>query len=512
MEDPDKRTRRQVLAAAAGVSAVGVLGRVLASDDAAGSSSAFVADGAARATRPAGGPDVKWTRRYHTRAATPTPDEEAPVWVKSVVAEPGGGFTLAGHEVYGEGSDDFVLMKTDAEGTRQWLREYDGTDDRDTAEAHLRAADGGYLLVGQYTRDEEQTAAAGTPEHSRVRRPFVVRTDADGAETWRVVPGDDEAGELVDCVQTDAGRFVAVGWIDDGASRASWLVALDGSGETVLDRRYHSENDGPTRTENAGGEPRYDDRLATVALASDGDLLLGGAGNQGGHVVWVDSAGDIRWEVDLGYQRATVEGVAERADGDVVVTGRFYETDGGNIQTNTGDGSNLYLSLLAADGSQRWTETYDGDRNEGGLALVGTDDGGVAAVGTSQTRGGRSDMFAVKATADGTERWSATYPDEEDHPNDAGTDLVQTADGGYVVAARTYVAKLSGGYTPTETPTPSETASGTPTDSETATRATSDTETQSRTPVGHIDGAGGDADLGDRGADTASDGEGDCTI
>lgn len=518
MGDPDERTRRQVLAAAVGVSAVGVLGRAVADrDGVVGPSSASESGAPAGRTRPAGGPAVEWTRRYYSQAKNPTPDEDAQVWVKSVVRTPDGGFSLAGHQVYGRGTDDFVLLKTDAAGNSQWLREYDGAGDRDTAESHVRTADGGYLLVGQYRRGRSETpTATGTPRGRPVRRPWVVRTDAEGSERWRAEPGDDEKGELTDCAQADDGSLVAVGWVGDDADRAAWLLKLDSRGETVLDERYHSEDDGRTRTENAGGEPSYEDRFAAVAVANDGDLLLGGGGNQGGQVARVDPSGSPRWETDLGYQRATVGDVVEADDGDVVVTGRYYEMEDDHIATNTPNGSNLYVARLAADGSERWTTTVEGGANEGGRALVQTDDGGFAAVGESvRDDRSESEMFAAKVDGTGTERWSAHYPDEEDHPNDRGTDLVQTDDGGYAVAARPHFRKLAGGYTPTATDTPeSETATDTQTSTDSGSSTTEDGG--SATPSG----TDGDGDLsGAETTDTATGevtdnggGEGDCTI
>lgn len=459
MSDQDGRTRRRVLAAAAGVAAVGVLGRVVADQETVVTpSSASRSRAVARRTRPSGGPAVAWSRKYHSQAENPTPTEEAQVLVKSVVRTPDGGFALAGNQVYGKGTDDFVLLKTDDAGNREWLREYDGGG-RDAAESLAPTDDGGYLVVGRRRREREETPTDNeTPVGSQVERPWAVRTDADGAETWAVEPGENETGELTDCVQTGDGGFAVVGRVDDSPDGAAWFLKLDPAGDQLADERYNSEDDGGDETPAKDGNPSYKDRFTSVVEASDGDLLLGGAGNQGGRVVRTDASGTPRWEIHLEYPRATVGDVVETADGDVLVTGRLYEQDGENqhTSTDTRNPSDLFFTLLDAAGSERWTRAYNGGYNEAGRALVPTDDGGFAAVGTSH-RKSDTQLFAVKTDGDGEERWSSRYPDEEPRA-DRGRDLVQTDDGGYAIAARDRFLKLEGGFTPTATATDSDTA------------------------------------------------------
>lgn len=485
MSDSERRTRRQVLTAAAGVSVVGVLGRVVAKrEDPVQPSSASRSGSLARESNPSGGPTVEWSHKYYTEATNPTPEEQAQVLVKSVVSTSDGGFALAGNQVYGEGTDDFVLLKTDSAGTEQWLRTYDGGH-RDRAESLLQASDGGYLLVGQYDQEHEQTPTDGTPYSQPADLPWAVRTDADGADQWRIEPGENEPGELIDCEQTTDGTFVAVGWVDDSSDQAAWLLQFDASGNVVLDQRYNSEDDGPNRTPTKGSEPSYRDRFRAVVETSDGDLLLGGAGNQGGWVLRTDPSGATQWQTHLGRQRATVDDLVETDDGNVLVTGRFYqEGDGDRIMTATSSGADLYLTLLDATGDVQWTNTYDGGYNEAGHALISTADGGYAAVGTSQEH--RRQLFAVKTTGDGSERWSARYTDEESY-DDVGKDLVQTADGGYAIAARDRFLKLHGGFTPTDTETPSETASPTATDTGTTETTSTSTDTATSSSGGDDD-------------------------
>jgi hypothetical protein len=476
MSEQDGTTRRQILTAAAGVTAVGVLGRVLADQETLVAPSRASQSGAtSQESSPAGGPEIEWQRRYYTQADDPTPQEEAQLFVQSVATAPEGGFTVAGHQVYGQGTDDFVLVKTDASGTEQWHETYDGAGGRDYTRSHLRADDGGYFLVGQYRREREETPThSGTPPSSQVARPWAVRTDADGAERWRAEPGANEEGILLDCTQLDDGTLVVVGWVESSDDQAAWLLAFDDAGEVVVDERYQTENDGPV-TES---ERVYDDRFETAVAASGGGLLLGGAGSQGGWVTRVDADGAQQWETYLGTQRATVNDLVETGDGGIVVTGRYFDQEGDDYHTASDNGASLYLARLDATGTVLWTNTYDGGYNEWGNAVVETADGGFVAVGASKDH--RTDLFAVETAADGTERWSARYPSDESY-QDEGKDLVRTADGGYAIAARDPFVKLGGEYTPTATGTAGETDSPTATTTETPTEPAPPSETATGT-------------------------------
>lgn len=115
-------------------------------------------------------------------------------------------------------------------------------------------------------------------------------------------------------------------------------------------------------------------------------------------------------------------------------------TDGGYIVTGYlrslgADGSDIWLLKTDANGDTLWTRTYGGGDNEHGFSVQQTADGGYIIAGNVYSfRTYRDDVILVKTDAYGNSDWIRTYGGSE---NDYGYSVLQTLDGGYIVAGRT---------------------------------------------------------------------------
>jgi hypothetical protein len=94
----------------------------------------------------------------------------------------------------------------------------------------------------------------------------------------------------------------------------------------------------------------------------------------------------------------------------------------------------LISPAFAAEGDQLWQETYGGAAADRGGDLAVTADGGLILTGYTQSMGeGGNDIYLVKLAADGTVEWENAYGSAA---NDRGNAVIQTPDGGYLVAGR----------------------------------------------------------------------------
>ena len=83
-----------------------------------------------------------------------------------------------------------------------------------------------------------------------------------------------------------------------------------------------------------------------------------------------------------------------------------------------------------------WTRTFGGVANDMGYDVESTSDGGYIITGWTQSFGaGGYDVYLIKTDAGGNLLWEKTYGGSEE---DMGWSVIQTLDGGYIIAGYTY--------------------------------------------------------------------------
>jgi len=95
----------------------------------------------------------------------------------------------------------------------------------------------------------------------------------------------------------------------------------------------------------------------------------------------------------------------------------------------------VYVVKLDANGNLQWTKTIGGKEDDKGYSLIQTSDGGYAIAGVTKSFGaGERDVYVVKLDAKGNLQWTKTIGGPKD---DWGLSLIQTSDGGYAIAGST---------------------------------------------------------------------------
>jgi len=141
-----------------------------------------------------------------------------------------GGYVLLGHtKSRGAGKSDAWLIKTDARGNQLWETVYGGPDD-DVGRWLRQTRDGGYILVG-WTKSK----GAGGADI------WLIRTDADGTRQWERTfgGGGDDWGRCVQ--QTRDGGCILLGSTTSFNAEHSydfWLIKVDGHGTKLWDKTF----------------------------------------------------------------------------------------------------------------------------------------------------------------------------------------------------------------------------------------------------------------------------------
>ena len=94
-----------------------------------------------------------------------------------------------------------------------------------------------------------------------------------------------------------------------------------------------------------------------------------------------------------------------------------------------------WLVKTDANGNVQWNKTYGAGSMDEAYALVQTADGGYVLAGLTASYGdGGADCWLLKADAGGNAQWNKTYGGKD---SDYASALVQTSDGGYALAGAT---------------------------------------------------------------------------
>jgi len=168
--------------------------------------------------------DMEWNETYGG-----SHDELA----HSTVQTDDGGYALAGQKWIG-GNWDFCLVKTDENGTMEWIKTYGGTSrDGGYSVSVVQTDDGGYALSGW-----TESFGAGGKDFC------LVKTDENGTMEWIKTYGGTNDDLPYCIIQTNDGGYALSGWTESfGAGDGDgWLIKTDASGNMEWSKMYGGAN------------------------------------------------------------------------------------------------------------------------------------------------------------------------------------------------------------------------------------------------------------------------------
>ncbi|MBI4931673.1 MAG: T9SS type A sorting domain-containing protein [Bacteroidetes bacterium] len=119
--------------------------------------------------------------------------------------------------------------------------------------------------------------------------------------------------------------------------------------------------------------------------------------------------------------------VQQTSDGGYIMVGRFQNSN------FTGD---VYLIKTTTNGDTLWTKTFGGVGNDDGSSVLQTTDGGYIIAGTTMSfsPGNGEDIYLIKTNSIGDTLWTKILGGVAD---DVGSSILQTSDGGFIIAGST---------------------------------------------------------------------------
>jgi hypothetical protein len=284
-----------------------------------------------------------------------------------------GGYALAGlTKSFGDGDDDFWLVKTDEYGNMEWTITHGSGEGIDIAYALVQTSDGGYALAGSTT-----TFSVGE------KKMWLVKTDANGSMEWNIRYGMDLGSEAHALVQTSDGGYALAGIYETELwGIESWLIKTHANGTTNWQKTFRGD----------GREV-----LHALVETSDGGLILAGetdsfagAVDNDGWLTKINPSGGIEWSYSYGgIDTDLFSSLVVTSDGGYAITGATGSFGAGQ--------NDSWLVKTDVYGNVEWNQTYGGADLEWAHCLVETSDGGLALAGYTESFGaGGLDFWLVK--------------------------------------------------------------------------------------------------------------------
>lgn len=218
---------------------------------------------------------------------------------------------------------------------------------------------------------------------------------------------------------TSDGGYIAAGYtMSFGAGGADfWVLKLAADGAVSWQRAY-------------GGSA--EEKASCVQQTSDGGYIVAGstksfgAGGSDAWIVKLTADGTVSWQKAYGSSgddRAA--SVQQTADGGFIVAGTYG--------TSYGD---FWVLKLDSDGAVIWQKRYGDALQDAASGILQTSDGGYIVAGsTTPVASGLENVWVLKLASDGSVTWQKAYGGSG---VDTAACVQQTADGGYIIAGKTY--------------------------------------------------------------------------
>jgi hypothetical protein len=304
---------------------------------------------------------------------------------------------------------DFWIIKINKDGNIEWDEVF-GENGPDIANSIIQTEDGGYIVVGFiWTLYAEKQDI------------WIIKLDENGNKEWEKTFDKDENDAAYSIIQTKDGGYAIAGssgfklW----GEADCWVIKLDAKGDMEW--------------ENSFGGTGWDEIFSIVQTKDGGFVTTGsvwskGAGRGDVYLLKLNKNGDLVWDKTFGgSEDDEAYSIIKTEDGDYMVAG-FTVTE------DTGD-RNIWVIKLDKNGNKVWDRTFGGTSEDWANSIIQTEDKGYMVAGWTKSMGaGKTDVWIVKLNKSGNLVWDKTFGGSE---NDEAHSIIQTDDGGYIVAGWT---------------------------------------------------------------------------
>jgi len=289
-----------------------------------------------------------------------------------------GGFIIAGTtESFGNGMQDFWLIKTDADGNEEWNQTF-GTAENDRTQYVKQTFDGGYIITGGTGNFETSNQDA-----------WLIKTDENGNLEWQQTYGGNGNEKMYTVHQETDGSYILAGLTSSygNGTYDAYLIKTDSLGNEIWSQTF-----GGSEIENA---------YSMQILPGEGYILAGstksfGAGDFDVWLIKTDQQGNEIWSYVYGTEVLEYcYSLDITSDGNFILGGLTNATVNGDID--------VLVMKISDSGDEIWTKKVGLDGDEPSFFVEQSEDEGYVLAGYSNSFGnGDNDVYIVKLAPDGS--------------------------------------------------------------------------------------------------------------
>ncbi|MBF0466836.1 MAG: hypothetical protein HQK88_11410 [Nitrospirae bacterium] len=347
----------------------------------------------------------------------------------SISSTTDGGFIVGGYTwSFGYGNKDMMVIKMSKSNSIDWQYTYGGADN-DSVQSIKQTTDGGYVVAG-YTN----SFGAGCYDM------WILKLDSAGTPTWQnTYGGHGTCYNVIGCSNTGAGisgieYAKSIEQTSDGGYIVLGYTGTFGAGSDDIWVLKLNSN-GTIKWQKTYGTTEVENSYS-IKQISDGGYII--AGNRisvcdlTADILFIrlDADGNVIWAKTYGNgnQSFTFSAI-ESIYGGYIVAG--YTNAFG-----TGD-EDVWVLKLDPTGAIEWQKTYGGTGNDFAYSILQTTDGGYLVAGSTNSFGsGAYDVWALKLFSNGEIQWQNAYGGPGDDFASSYS-IAQTSYGGYLLAGNT---------------------------------------------------------------------------
>lgn len=289
-----------------------------------------------------------------------------------------------------EGFQDYWVLKVDANGNKQWDKNF-GFSGGDQAFKAFQTSDGGYFITGYF--DVSASGGGGNDLHKGalhgVGEYWGIRLDANGDKLWRRYFGGSNNDRSYDAVQTDDGGFLMTGTsesedfdiTDPKGSYDYWAVRVSADGDLVWTKSF-----GGSAIDNSYGLVKTNNSnyiMVGDSRSSDQDVSSP-KGKADAWLVEFDEDGNKIWQKSYGgTEFDTARSISQRHNGDYILAGHSRSSDG-DVEANNGT-NDAWIFVVDNNGDLKFQVNIGGSALDFGAQAIETSDNKIVMVGNSES-------------------------------------------------------------------------------------------------------------------------------